>query len=254
MFMHRQHRAWSSASAAYSARRARQDLATGGQGVGSYRRGAPRPDGDLHASHPSQVDGRHPAPPVVGWLWQDGGRRAADGRRCRYGGSSRSRSPNGPRTSSTRASPPGRRTARPWRAGQARRGVRRDDPRLLLPAATAARAPVGDRRRPGRAAADRVVVSGRARAAPQGPHRQGVHLDQGVLENLEVAENELIPLPELDDPFTAMAQKFCQLLEEFRLVVSEGTNTAAHSRPLALWMVVRSTVSTSTSGSPSKSS
>jgi DNA helicase II / ATP-dependent DNA helicase PcrA len=61
-------------------------------------------------------------------------------------------------------------------------------------------------------------VPGRARAAPAGPDRQGVHLDQGVPRNLEVVENKLIPLPELEDPFKAMAEKFCQLLEEFRLL------------------------------------
>jgi hypothetical protein len=37
-------------------------------------------------------------------------------------------------------------------------------------------------------------------------------------ENLEVAENELIPLRHLDDPFKGMAWKFCQLLEQFRLL------------------------------------
>ena len=41
---------------------------------------------------------------------------------------------------------------------------------------------------------------------------------KAFLENLEVVENELIPLPELGDPFKAMAQKFYQLLEEFRLL------------------------------------
>jgi hypothetical protein len=40
---------------------------------------------------------------------------------------------------------------------------------------------------------------------------------KAFLENLEVVENELIPLAEPDDPFKAMAEKFCQLLEEFRL-------------------------------------
>jgi DNA helicase II / ATP-dependent DNA helicase PcrA len=41
---------------------------------------------------------------------------------------------------------------------------------------------------------------------------------KAFLENLEVVENELISLSELDDPFKAMAGKFCQLLEEFRLL------------------------------------
>jgi DNA helicase II / ATP-dependent DNA helicase PcrA len=37
-------------------------------------------------------------------------------------------------------------------------------------------------------------------------------------ENLEVVENELIPLQQLDDPFKAMAGKFYELLEQFRLL------------------------------------
>jgi hypothetical protein len=37
-------------------------------------------------------------------------------------------------------------------------------------------------------------------------------------ENLEVVENELIPLLQLDDPFKAMAGKFYELLEQFRLL------------------------------------
>jgi DNA helicase II / ATP-dependent DNA helicase PcrA len=38
------------------------------------------------------------------------------------------------------------------------------------------------------------------------------------MENLEVVENELIPLQQLDDPFKKMAQKFYELLEQFRLL------------------------------------
>jgi DNA helicase II / ATP-dependent DNA helicase PcrA len=37
-------------------------------------------------------------------------------------------------------------------------------------------------------------------------------------ENLEVVDNELTPLQQLDDPFKAMAQKFYELLEQFRLL------------------------------------
>jgi DNA helicase-2/ATP-dependent DNA helicase PcrA len=41
---------------------------------------------------------------------------------------------------------------------------------------------------------------------------------KAFLENPEVVENELMPLPELDDPFKAKAEKFYELLEEFRLL------------------------------------
>jgi hypothetical protein len=41
---------------------------------------------------------------------------------------------------------------------------------------------------------------------------------EAFLENLEVAENELIPVRQLDDPFKAMAQKLCELLEQVRLI------------------------------------
>ncbi len=41
---------------------------------------------------------------------------------------------------------------------------------------------------------------------------------KAFLENLEVVENELIPLQQLDDPFKAMAGKFYELLEQFRLL------------------------------------
>jgi hypothetical protein len=37
-------------------------------------------------------------------------------------------------------------------------------------------------------------------------------------KNLEVVENELIPLQHLDDPFKGMAEKFYELLEQFRLL------------------------------------
>jgi DNA helicase-2/ATP-dependent DNA helicase PcrA len=94
---------------------------------------------------PRQVDGRHPALSVVGWLWQDRGRRVAV-----------------------------RLTA----------FLCREEPALHL------------RDRTGK-------VSTSIKAFP---------------ENLELVENELIPLPELGDPFKAMAEKFCQLLEEFRLL------------------------------------
>jgi DNA helicase-2/ATP-dependent DNA helicase PcrA len=38
------------------------------------------------------------------------------------------------------------------------------------------------------------------------------------LENLAVVENELIPLQKLEDPFKGMAEEFCELLEQFRLL------------------------------------
>jgi DNA helicase-2/ATP-dependent DNA helicase PcrA len=41
---------------------------------------------------------------------------------------------------------------------------------------------------------------------------------RAFLKNLEVVENELIPLPELDEPFRGMAEKFYQLLDQFRLL------------------------------------
>jgi DNA helicase II / ATP-dependent DNA helicase PcrA len=41
---------------------------------------------------------------------------------------------------------------------------------------------------------------------------------KAFLENLEVVENELIPLEQLDDPFKGMAGKFYELLEQFRLL------------------------------------
>ena len=41
---------------------------------------------------------------------------------------------------------------------------------------------------------------------------------KAFLGNLEVVENELIPLAELDEPFKAMAEKFYELLEQFRLL------------------------------------
>ena len=41
---------------------------------------------------------------------------------------------------------------------------------------------------------------------------------KAFLENLEVVENELIPLEQLDDPFKGMAEKFYELLEQFRLL------------------------------------
>ena len=41
---------------------------------------------------------------------------------------------------------------------------------------------------------------------------------KAFLENLEVVENELIPLQDLDDPFKGMAEKFYELLEQFRLL------------------------------------
>jgi hypothetical protein len=41
---------------------------------------------------------------------------------------------------------------------------------------------------------------------------------KAFLENLEVVENELIPLERLDDPFKGMAEKFYELLEQFRLL------------------------------------
>lgn len=41
---------------------------------------------------------------------------------------------------------------------------------------------------------------------------------KAFLENLEVVENELIPLEQLDDPFRGMAEKFYELLEQFRLL------------------------------------
>ena len=45
-----------------------------------------------------------------------------------------------------------------------------------------------------------------------------VRVDQGFLENLDVVENELISLEQLDDPFKAMAVKFYELLDQFRLL------------------------------------
>ena len=41
---------------------------------------------------------------------------------------------------------------------------------------------------------------------------------RAFLANLEIVENELIPLTELDEPFRGMAEKFYQLLEQFRLL------------------------------------
>jgi DNA helicase-2/ATP-dependent DNA helicase PcrA len=41
---------------------------------------------------------------------------------------------------------------------------------------------------------------------------------RAFLANLEVVENELIPLTELSDPFRGKAEKFYQLLEQFRLL------------------------------------
>jgi DNA helicase II / ATP-dependent DNA helicase PcrA len=41
---------------------------------------------------------------------------------------------------------------------------------------------------------------------------------KAFLENLEVVENELIPVQHLDDPFKGMAEKFYELLEQFRLL------------------------------------
>ena len=41
---------------------------------------------------------------------------------------------------------------------------------------------------------------------------------KAFLENLEVVENELISLEQLDDPFKGMAEKFYELLEQFRLL------------------------------------
>jgi DNA helicase II / ATP-dependent DNA helicase PcrA len=41
---------------------------------------------------------------------------------------------------------------------------------------------------------------------------------KAFLANLEVVENELIPLEQLDEPFKGMAEKFYELLEEFRLL------------------------------------
>jgi DNA helicase II / ATP-dependent DNA helicase PcrA len=41
---------------------------------------------------------------------------------------------------------------------------------------------------------------------------------KAFLENLEVVETELIPLQHLDDPFKGMAEKFYEMLEQFRLL------------------------------------
>lgn len=41
---------------------------------------------------------------------------------------------------------------------------------------------------------------------------------RAFLKNLEVVENELIPLAELDEPFRGMAEKFYELLDQFRLL------------------------------------
>jgi DNA helicase II / ATP-dependent DNA helicase PcrA len=41
---------------------------------------------------------------------------------------------------------------------------------------------------------------------------------KAFLENLEVAENELIPLQQLEDPFKKLAQKLYELLGQFRLL------------------------------------
>ena len=41
---------------------------------------------------------------------------------------------------------------------------------------------------------------------------------RAFLTNLEVVENELIPLTDLDEPFRVVAEKFYQLLEQFRLL------------------------------------
>jgi DNA helicase-2/ATP-dependent DNA helicase PcrA len=41
---------------------------------------------------------------------------------------------------------------------------------------------------------------------------------KAVLANLEVVESELISLPDLDEPLRGMAEKFYQLLEQFRLL------------------------------------
>ena len=41
---------------------------------------------------------------------------------------------------------------------------------------------------------------------------------RAFLANLEVVENELIPLAELEEPFRGMAEKFYQLLDQFRLL------------------------------------
>jgi DNA helicase-2/ATP-dependent DNA helicase PcrA len=41
---------------------------------------------------------------------------------------------------------------------------------------------------------------------------------RSFLANLEVVENELIPLTELDEPLRSMAEKFYELLEQFRLL------------------------------------
>lgn len=41
---------------------------------------------------------------------------------------------------------------------------------------------------------------------------------RAFLTNLEVVENGLIPLSDLDEPFRGMAEKFYQLLEQFRLL------------------------------------
>jgi hypothetical protein len=41
---------------------------------------------------------------------------------------------------------------------------------------------------------------------------------EALLQNLEVAENELIPLQLLAVPFNEMAEKFYELLEQFRVL------------------------------------
>ena len=49
--------------------------------------------------------------------------------------------------------------------------------------------------------------------------------------NLEVVENELIPLQQLDDPFKGMAQKFYELLGPFQLLTDPRVYVHDHGEP-----------------------
>ena len=63
-----------------------------------------------------------------------------------------------------------------------------------------------------------IPTGTRRRASCTGHRRSLSLLDQGVPENLDVVEKEFIPLQHLDDPFKGMAEKSCELLEQFRLL------------------------------------
>ena len=89
-------------------------------------------------------------------------------------------------------------------ARPARRTLRRDDPRLLLPAAAAARPSLRDLRRARRQPADRVPLPRGERASSFGSSTRGNRLFASIerfLKSVDVVENELLDPATMPDPF-----------------------------------------------------